>query len=258
MHLFVSWSGEDSRAVAEILRTWIPDVIQEAEVYVSSQDIEKGERWALNLAKSLEELDFGLIALTKTNVTAPWVLFEAGALSKTVRSRLVPILCNLTDRDLVGSPLAHFQYARFAKADFLQLMQTINASCGRPLPEARLEKAFETWWPALDRAVGQVTFADSIAVEAKPSGDDRLTRLEEAVDELLHATRKILNATSHADRTVQVVPTEAELRAMNLYRAIPQVDTVRFAKKILRDMEHRGSAKLSKESGDGNDGGKET
>lgn len=101
MKLFVSWSGDDSREAAELLKDWLPSVIQEAEVWVSSQDIGKGERWSPSLWENLSEIDFGILMLTKTNCTAPWIMFEAGALAKKVKSRVIPVLCNL-DRFEIG------------------------------------------------------------------------------------------------------------------------------------------------------------
>jgi hypothetical protein len=46
------------------------------------EDIDKGQRWGLILAEQLESTHAGVICLTPENLTAPWLLFEAGALSK--------------------------------------------------------------------------------------------------------------------------------------------------------------------------------
>ena len=39
MKIFISWSGEQSREMAEALRDWIPDVLPEAEPWMSVADI---------------------------------------------------------------------------------------------------------------------------------------------------------------------------------------------------------------------------
>jgi hypothetical protein len=52
MKIFVSWSGEPSREAAELIKQWLPSVIQEVEVWVSSQDIGKGEKWSGSLGKA--------------------------------------------------------------------------------------------------------------------------------------------------------------------------------------------------------------
>jgi hypothetical protein len=50
---------------------------------MSAEEIGKGERWSINLAKELESSNFGLVCLTPENVNAPWLHFEAGAILKS-------------------------------------------------------------------------------------------------------------------------------------------------------------------------------
>lgn len=83
MKVFISWSGERSKKVALIFHEWLPQVIQSLEPFASSEDIEKGSRWNTDIAQELKESTFGLICVTKDNLSAPWLNFEAGALSKT-------------------------------------------------------------------------------------------------------------------------------------------------------------------------------
>jgi len=51
--IFISWSGSLSRRVAEILRDWLPNVLQAVEPYVSSEDIDKGARWSVDISNEL-------------------------------------------------------------------------------------------------------------------------------------------------------------------------------------------------------------
>src|ERR1700674_2762788 len=91
MKVLVSWSGQRGRIVAEALRSWLADVLHRTDAWVSSEDIEPGTRWNSELAKQLEETQFGIVCLTPESAHAPWVLFEAGALAKTLgTARLVP------------------------------------------------------------------------------------------------------------------------------------------------------------------------
>src|SRR5208337_69053 len=109
MEVFISWSGESSRKVAELLHKWLPIVHQSVKPYFSTATIEKGVRWADDVAKILETCNFGLLCLTPENVKAPWLVFEAGALSKLGKARVAPILFQLGPDDIQGGPLAQFQ-----------------------------------------------------------------------------------------------------------------------------------------------------
>jgi len=91
MRVFISWSGEHSGEVAKALQQWLPRVLQAVRPWLSSASIDPGARWSDEVAGALEELNFGILCLTPENLTSAWLLFEAGALSKTVsESRVVP------------------------------------------------------------------------------------------------------------------------------------------------------------------------
>ncbi len=157
MKVFISWSGRQSHRVATTLRDWLPSVIQSIEPYVSSEDIDKGARWATDIAKELEQSSFGILCVTQTNITAPWLNFEAGALGKSVdKSRVCPFLFRVRRSEVEG-PLLQFQSTVDDPEDLLKLLKSINDACaGEGIEEARLEKAFEVWWPTLERELNAI------------------------------------------------------------------------------------------------------
>lgn len=107
MKVFISWSGSQSHHVAIALRDWLPSVLQIVEPYVSSEDIDKGARWSTDISKELEDSNFGIICVTPENIDAPWVNFEAGALSKSLdRSRVAPFLFAVDRTAIQGSFVA--------------------------------------------------------------------------------------------------------------------------------------------------------
>jgi hypothetical protein len=107
--VFLSWSGERSKAMAVGLREWLPLVLHYVEPWMSELDISAGGRWAVEVGRELEASNFGLICLTVENLSASWISFEAGALSKTVeKSSVVPYLLDV-DFANVDGPLAQFQ-----------------------------------------------------------------------------------------------------------------------------------------------------
>ena len=58
MKVFISWSGDLSGAIAEVVRKWLPGVIQCIKPYYTPNDIEKGTRWFDDVSKELEASDF--------------------------------------------------------------------------------------------------------------------------------------------------------------------------------------------------------
>jgi hypothetical protein len=109
MKVFISWSGERGKAFAEMLYSWLPSVLQAAKPFFSPDDIVKGARWANEVGAELDASQVGIIVATRESLSSPWVMFEAGALSKNLgKSKVVPILVDVNPEDVRG-PLAQFQ-----------------------------------------------------------------------------------------------------------------------------------------------------
>ena len=90
------------------------NVIQRVEPWLS-EAIEKGARWGAEIARALQETHYGILCMTPENLTAPWILFEAGALSKNVEyGRVCAYLLDVSLVDL-PRPLGQFQHASLAK-----------------------------------------------------------------------------------------------------------------------------------------------
>jgi hypothetical protein len=54
-NIFISWSGDRSKAIAETLKDWLPRVLQSARPWLSTRDIEKGTRSLSEMNKDLVE-----------------------------------------------------------------------------------------------------------------------------------------------------------------------------------------------------------
>ena len=157
MKVFLSWSGHKSHQVALVFRDWLPSVIQSITPYVSSEDIDKGARWSTDIAKELEDSSFGILCVTKENLEAPWLLFEAGALSKMMdKASVCPFIFDLKRAEVKG-PILQFQSTIFEKEDVKKLLVTLNKSCGDAgLKEELLTKTFEVWWPNLEESLNKI------------------------------------------------------------------------------------------------------
>ena len=146
MKVFISWSGAQSQEIAGIFREWIPTVIQAAEPFVSSEDIRKGTRWIPEMAGELEQCQIGILCITPDNMNEPWILFEAGALSKSMETARVCTICFGISPSNVAGPLAQFQATTFTKDDISRLVKTINEAGDFKLAELLGVSGFGQFW----------------------------------------------------------------------------------------------------------------
>lgn len=159
MKVFLSWSGKRSEYLAETFKNWLPNVLQFVEPYMSKKDIKLGERWSTNIEDNLREHDFGIVFVTPENINAPWINFEAGALAKNLKSRLIPIIYDSDVTILNEGPLKQFQASKkYEKSDIHDLIIAINSSEieSKQLTVDRVETAFEKWWPDLSECLAKV------------------------------------------------------------------------------------------------------
>lgn len=157
MKVFISWSGKNSKKLGETLRDWLPAVLQMVQPYFTPSDIEKGTRWNSEIAKELESSEVGILCVTRDNLHSDWVMFEAGALSKSLdKAHVCPVLFGIHNTDLAG-PLKQFQTTEFDKEDFKKLVSVINNKLGEnKLPAKVLDSVFEKWWPELKTKIDKI------------------------------------------------------------------------------------------------------
>lgn len=153
LRVFLSWSMQRSETVAQAFRDWLPSVLQNVRPYYTPDDIGKGSRWSSEIRGELESSDFGIIFLTPENLTSPWILFEAGALSKLEKSKVAPLLLGVEPTDVSG-PLAQLQLTKFNKDECFKLVKALNRALdSRALEPSVLTNVFDKWWPELDENV---------------------------------------------------------------------------------------------------------
>ncbi|WP_298254721.1 LuxR C-terminal-related transcriptional regulator [uncultured Arthrobacter sp.] len=160
MKIFISWSGDQSKAVAKLLRPWLKKVLQATDPWMSDEDIAPGTRWAERIAKELAVTDFGILCVTAANRNSEWLNFEAGALSMAISDterHVVPLLIRFEERgDLGSGPLSTLNTLVFKKDDMLKLVETINRQLATMVEAENLRESFEAFWPALDTAVRSI------------------------------------------------------------------------------------------------------
>lgn len=222
MDIFISWSGKRSRAFAEALRDWLPMIINAARPFLSSSDIDKGARWSTEIATRLEKAKAGIICLTPSNMQSEWILFEAGALSKTLADTYVcTLLIDMKPTDVKG-PLSQFQATTTSETDMLQLVKTLNSKLGESAVQvSHLEKAFKLMWPDLGKQI------ENLPKEAgaKAPGRSAEDMLEELLGLVRNLSRPLQLASTPSDR-------QDDVKKMHLL--IRQIFKEELGEKFLR------------------------
>ena len=104
MIIFLSWSGNKSKAAAEAVCAFFKKLYEKfshLDIYFSPF-VEKGADWNTELENTLAEADLGLLFLTEENCRnpSPWIMYEAGVLST---KSLLPFRLNVSAADVPGA-----------------------------------------------------------------------------------------------------------------------------------------------------------
>ncbi|GAB3130282.1 hypothetical protein [Microbispora hainanensis] len=187
MKLFISWSGELAEQCASFLKLWIRKLNHTIDPWCSNTDIAKGELARSKIANQLQVSNFGIVCVTRGNQAAPWLNFEAGALSKAVSdSRVMPFLIDLPEKDLTPGPLSSFQATDSSnKGQVWQMVQSINDVCDSKgkVETDILRGHFDQYWEELDKTLQKIR-------QMKPS-PKALTRATPAIlNELVSLVRE--------------------------------------------------------------------
>lgn len=184
MKVFLSWSGEGSRIVAEKLRHWLRDVLAALEPWISEIDITPGARWSRVVDRQLREMSFGILCLTPSNISSPWLLFEAGALAQTLDDGgICPYLIGFPSSHLPSGPLTEFQAKRADERGTWDIISTLNSRLGDAAEDVeRIRAAFSAKWPELEACIGRVAVscAPTPTVELTDEQTRNLIQLHEA------------------------------------------------------------------------------
>jgi hypothetical protein len=175
MKVFLTWSGDRSHAVAKILGKYLPALINSVKPFLSSNGIATGARWTTEIAANLEAANIGIICLTPDNQTAPWLLFEAGAVSKLgAISRAMVLRIGIEASD-VKEPLSQFQSVSIDDAGIWKMLKDILAANEGSISEDILQVSFKALWPSIQTEL-QTAVSQASDVEPPRRSSDELLR----------------------------------------------------------------------------------
>lgn len=198
MKIFISWSGQRSKEVAELLDQWLRCVIQAAKPWISSRDIDRGALWFTEISEQLSDTGIGIVCLTQENKDKPWILFETGALAKGLsHHRVCTLLVDLAPSD-IEDPLAQFNHTFPTEDSIWSLVQTLNkAMKENSLEEKILATVFKTYWPQFKDAFDKI-------LEKKLPADNKKKRSEVSIlTEILDNTRSLGNRVRQLESKIE-------------------------------------------------------
>ncbi|WP_081624158.1 TIR domain-containing protein [Arthrobacter sp. 135MFCol5.1] len=194
MKIFISWSGTPSHEMALLLREWLVRVLQYSEPFVSSKDISKGAQWLVTISEQLTDTTEGIVCVTPSNVEAPWLNYEAGALAKTTGQTAVrTVLLGLGPGDLpAGAPLSNFQHTDgLDPEEMWSLVESIHLrseAAGASLE--RIRWAFDQAWPELKASL------ETIELHPEDNKPDRSPDEQSLIKDVLQEVKSISMAVA--------------------------------------------------------------
>ena len=128
-HIFISWSNKNSKAFANYLKEILEKEIfknTDLRCFVSSVDIASGEDWWAKIKKELKISKMGIVCITKENINAPWIYYEAGAMVAR-GCNVVPLIIGCNPEYLKDTPLSGNQRKDFFdEKQFSKMVFDIN------------------------------------------------------------------------------------------------------------------------------------
>jgi hypothetical protein len=221
MKVFLSWSGQRSKEVANLLSDWLCCVIQASRPWISTRDLDRGSLWFGEINDQLKDTTVGIICLTQENKTRPWILFEAGALAKGLStSRVCTLLVDLEPKD-IEYPLAQFNHTFPTRESVLGLVKTLNGTlASNSLDNRILEQVFATYWPQFESR-----FAEILATtEAQPPSKPRPK--EDVLGEILENTRMLNSRIRRLENDVE----RSRLREIDMPMSMMHEEAIAMAK----------------------------
>ena len=153
-------------------------VVHQVDPWISGRDIDPGQRWALALGRELAQSDFAVICLTAENTRSPWILFEAGAVARSLEARVVPLLFGIQASQLDG-PLSQFQSVQSDRAGIERLVSILYDVGKSGLEASQRDLVFKQLWPVLEeRLETLIDQARTAAVVESPT--DLIAELAES------------------------------------------------------------------------------
>jgi phospholipid N-methyltransferase len=172
--VFISWSGNTGKKIAEGLADTIFKDHPELDAWVSSKGIDSGSVWFDEIIKALETAKYAIGCMTPGASIKPWVNFEAGLVFGRLKN--FKILKYYED---VKSPLTNLQAIDGTREDELAKMLKEMTATGEKAARAWVQAYFPDFKKVLDE-LGDTLQPGIIDINASvKSVSDAVTQLKD-------------------------------------------------------------------------------
>jgi hypothetical protein len=160
---------------------------------MSARDVQAGAIWSETLRNRLATTHVGIVCLTPENLDSTWILFEAGALAKSVDGRVLPVLLDLEPTD-VKEPLSQFQSAVLSRDGMKSLVKSLNeySPAENTVLKEVIDEAFDLLWPKLEALLR--------ATPPAPTGRSGTHRTDrQLLEEIVQHSRRLTRTGEYAE-----------------------------------------------------------
>jgi hypothetical protein len=131
------------------------------------------------------------LCITPENLSSEWILFEAGALSKSMLdAKVIPLLFGLELSDLSG-PLSQFQALKIDQKGIMDVITAINAVSETKASEATINQLVPAIWSQLQKKIDDIPGQAPAGKHTRPQG--------EILEELVSQVRGLGSRMSERD-----------------------------------------------------------
>lgn len=159
MKIFIAWSGKRSQLMAQSLSAWLQQLFggDEIDVFLSTE-LGPGMKWIPELEKKLRASRMVILCLTRENLDAYWIHYEAALVLGKHRDKSIAIPYCLDSLKDIRPPLSTFNALKAGHEGSQRLVKTIHDALiedgakihGTP------EIDFDKHWPELEEALEEI------------------------------------------------------------------------------------------------------
>lgn len=188
MKIFLSWSKSKSKEISLAVKSFLEGMFRNSvTIWMSSESITYGSMFLNEIGNALKESDKCFAIITSENYTAPWIMYEAGAIAirnyhksnSNAKNAVIPILFDeIEDNKFRGNPLDQFQRLIFNRNNLNKLVKEINDNTNAFPNSDTLETQFNLNWNLLSESVNNILKSHTINSNSPVTCDFLLNALE--------------------------------------------------------------------------------